>query len=401
MRRALVSRKARKKRIAENAEMNGENFYNRIQTNPNPVSRDTAIVSSAFGRSTPELSSADLFKREGDLARAYDEKMLLTPKFDPVKSFSGHVPTVNGPNRSNELPWAAESLNINRQQYQMKNASLSHPGIDAQAPKYSIQNWQGENLPPSQGPGGILRTQDNYSTPRGGLEPKINGFRPPRGAIGPPRGRYGPPRGGFGSQRGAYGPANGGYGSSTGNYKPQGRGYELPGRGLESSGRVYEPSGRGYEPPRMGYDPPRRVYEPMGKNMNSIGSMLDHSEHSQIYEAPSVNFDGQQKSPPGSIGERDSSLTPNRYVSPAPTTTYSTYNPKDDTSLPEAESPPPLPASYSQNLESTDSPTLSHFSGLPRLMGDSESDKRSSTTTNEPQKDPRLSTERSNSKNDM
>src|SRR6202000_331819 len=29
MRRTLVSRKARKKRIAENAEMSGENFYNR------------------------------------------------------------------------------------------------------------------------------------------------------------------------------------------------------------------------------------------------------------------------------------------------------------------------------------------------------------------------------------
>lgn len=42
MRRTLVSRKARKKRIAENAEMNGENFYNQQQTaqaeSPPPLS---------------------------------------------------------------------------------------------------------------------------------------------------------------------------------------------------------------------------------------------------------------------------------------------------------------------------------------------------------------------------
>ena len=34
MRRTLVTRKARKKRIAENAEMNGENYYSRQNTEP-------------------------------------------------------------------------------------------------------------------------------------------------------------------------------------------------------------------------------------------------------------------------------------------------------------------------------------------------------------------------------
>ena len=38
MRRTLVSRKARKKRIAENAEMSGENFYTRQNSIPGPVS---------------------------------------------------------------------------------------------------------------------------------------------------------------------------------------------------------------------------------------------------------------------------------------------------------------------------------------------------------------------------
>ena len=38
MRRTLVSRKARKRRIAENAEMNGENYYNRqAATGPVPA----------------------------------------------------------------------------------------------------------------------------------------------------------------------------------------------------------------------------------------------------------------------------------------------------------------------------------------------------------------------------
>jgi len=67
MRRTLVSRKARKKRIAENAEMNGENFYNRQQTDraesppPLPAKLIPSMVNGAPGAdSLPAFATYDV-----------------------------------------------------------------------------------------------------------------------------------------------------------------------------------------------------------------------------------------------------------------------------------------------------------------------------------------------------
>lgn len=70
MRRTLVSRKARKKRIAENAEMNGENFYNRQQTaqadSPSPLATQPAapMVNGAPGADKlPAFATFDVNQR--------------------------------------------------------------------------------------------------------------------------------------------------------------------------------------------------------------------------------------------------------------------------------------------------------------------------------------------------
>ncbi|OBT49748.1 hypothetical protein VE04_09877 [Pseudogymnoascus sp. 24MN13] len=65
MRRTLVSRKARKRRIEENAEMNGENFYNRQAATgplPAPITAPTIASSSVTGGNGDKLPAFATFE---------------------------------------------------------------------------------------------------------------------------------------------------------------------------------------------------------------------------------------------------------------------------------------------------------------------------------------------------
>ena len=61
MRRTLVSRKARKKRIAENAEMNGQNFYASQMAEPTGARAETPppLVSGALGNSLAGITGLE------------------------------------------------------------------------------------------------------------------------------------------------------------------------------------------------------------------------------------------------------------------------------------------------------------------------------------------------------
>ncbi|KAJ2974349.1 hypothetical protein NUW58_g8685 [Xylaria curta] len=103
MRRTLVGRKARKKRIAENAEMSGENYYNRqAQQEAN------SVVTSSLQPTVPSISGANgptdkmptfaTYEKRDD--RSSDERIPLTAR-TPSERSPNNAPTELG---ASDLP---------------------------------------------------------------------------------------------------------------------------------------------------------------------------------------------------------------------------------------------------------------------------------------------------------
>lgn len=205
MRRTLVSRKARKRRIAENAEMSGENFYNRQE-------------------------------QEARLAAV------------PTMSTESKVPLVNGAPNGDKMPafatYEANRRNDERQQLSqpVQNGSTTPISPVDETNRYYASSSR-SNSRPRPGETGIPLAPINTQASEGSYRPPQDGrgpvpYPPPnaygqRGGYGPPRGRGGPsPRGGF-APRGGYGPrgpppqgyGRGGFGPEMrGNYGGRGRG---------------------------------------------------------------------------------------------------------------------------------------------------------------------------------
>ncbi|EJT79156.1 pH-response regulator protein palI/RIM9 [Gaeumannomyces tritici R3-111a-1] len=297
MRRTLVSRKARKKRIEENAEMSGENFYNRqaqlpsADTTPSSETKQPTVpaLSGANGNGADNLHGFATFEKKDD--RSSDERVPLTSVSPPNRSPNG-VP-------NDMLPGDAQ-YNIPPQ----PSRSPSNPG----------QRDQYGN--PVDGP------VDAYGMQRGPSFDRMNS----RGRGGPPGGYRG--RGGYGlpGGRGGYG----GYGP------PGGRGgYGPPGRG----GYGPPPNGRGgYGPPqRGGYGPPTRGRPPPpGYQFDGRGPPPPPDNYAGPYGPGTRGMSPGPPSAPGGYGANNSSAN----VSAGGYTAYSSDD-RDD--LPRAESPPPLP----------------------------------------------------------
>jgi len=99
MRRTLVSRKARKKRIAENAEMNGENFYARQNPQPTGIRADSPppLVSGAIDASD-KLPSFATFEKKSSSG---DEDQIPLNTRTPSNKTLRTVPT-NGTSYSDD-----------------------------------------------------------------------------------------------------------------------------------------------------------------------------------------------------------------------------------------------------------------------------------------------------------
>ncbi|KAF4626691.1 hypothetical protein G7Y89_g11466 [Cudoniella acicularis] len=279
MRRTLVSRKARKRRIEENAEMNGENFYNR-EGRPNPLAPEsTTMVNGSPGPDKlPTFATFEMAKKDPD--RTSDERIPLTTRSPSEPSPTN--PTANG--------FAA-------------NDPFRAPSRANTAPPRPPRDQFGNPMPvPPPGAYGS-QSRDPSRDPslsRQYSDPSMRGRGMPAGYRGrggyPPNGRggYGPPRGGYGPPRGGYGPPRGGYGAP-------------PMRG-----------GRGGAPP--GYGPPPRGYD---------------------RGVSPAQYGGRRPSPAQAGGYNAAFAVPPPV---APATEYAAYNPDDSrSSLPRAESPPPLP----------------------------------------------------------
>lgn len=191
MRRTLISRKARKNRIAQNAEMSGENYYNReAQKQAVAVARQPAmpLLSGANGGGDALPAFASFENQQKDDKASDDSRIPLTQRsptqMSPNLMGSGSTsPPLGEPMRSNSVP------PMQQDQY----GNPMGPSRDdymalRRGPSTDQLNSRGRGGMPPQGYRG---RGGGYG--RGGYGP------PPRGGYGPPgRGGYGPPRGGYG-----------------------------------------------------------------------------------------------------------------------------------------------------------------------------------------------------------
>lgn len=312
MRRTLVSRKARKRRIAENAEMNGENFYNRERGGVDPTlptnTVGVATTITAGAEKPPAFATFQTNKKDMES----DERIPLTAK----------TPSQRSPNDVPLQPMGAMGMQRNgsppRDQY-----GKPMPG------PYGMRSRD-----PSTDPSLRRQYSDNtMNRGRGGMPPGYRGrggFPPNRGGYGPPRGGYGPGpnRGGYAPSRGAYGP-----GPNRGGYGPPSRGGGYGGYGVqEGLGTMGMGAAGGMAAGGMmrgGRGAPPNY----GAPQNGRGYNRDPS--------PGPSYD-QYGPPPNSAPSgysRDRSPGPGGYIA---------YPGGDDaqSSLPRAESPPPLPNTH-------------------------------------------------------
>ncbi|KAJ4140237.1 regulator of ime2 [Fusarium equiseti] len=306
MRRTLVSRKDRQRRIADNAEMSGQNYYNRNPQDKTAVeagiTRQPTLPSSTGGNGVhdnlPTFTSFEQKNRSDQTS----EEVPLTRRTTSNRS----------PGVPNETANVGEVAAFNRSRDQFGTLMDNHPEpyVTRRGPSPSTSNrGRGNGGGHRGGRGGYGRGgYDNYGAPMRGR----GGYPPPgRGSYGPRGGR-----GGSGPQgRGAFGPGGmrGGLtppGYSNGPYDRR----ALPGQTYASDAPLTEPS-NGY---------------------NSTNPSM-----------PSLN-------------------------------TYTAYRP--ESSLPRAESPPPLPGTEpatvdGQPVEMDASPVVQgHQGGGYGQLRDSDAD---------------------------
>ncbi len=317
MRRTLVSRKSRKKRIAENAEMSGENYYNRQRAQesspprtavPLPSQQPTMPVmsgaaGSGVGDDGEKLPAFATFVRADEPGS--DEQMPLTARSPSDRSPIGPTPPPD------------MMMNNNGNYYYGSRAPSRSPSLQ--------RDPYGNPMPPPDSYGvrrGPSFEQMNPRGGRGGPMPNPGGYRGRGGGGG-----YGPPPGSRGGG-GGYGPPPRSRGSGYGRggpYRPppvsmaREDGYDQGGYG-RGGAMQYGPPPRGYGSLRGGRAPPPGYrYEQNGP-----------------YGADGV-------SPASSVPGFGSATNPS-VPSLASTGNYEAYKPdRTSSDLPRAESPPPLP----------------------------------------------------------
>lgn len=205
MRRTLISRKARKKRIAENAEMSGENFYNREAQSKAAfgVMTEPATASVVGANSGGTDTSTGFFSENRKEDQVSDERIPLTQRSPLDRSPNSVLNEVNAVGEVSGLDSRARSQSRDRYGNPAPGAPEGY-GV-AGRPSYERTNarGRGDMRPPGfrGGRGGYGRGGfDQFGRPmrgRGGYGPRggVGGYgtRGARGGYGPPRGGMAPP----------------------------------------------------------------------------------------------------------------------------------------------------------------------------------------------------------------
>lgn len=322
MRRTLVSRKARKKLVAENAEMSGENFYNRQRAEaaaaqlakaesppPLPINTDVKaplITGNSHSDSAPTFTTYASSRTTDEIPlNGGEETAFYDSSSRPVR------PGYHGPRDEygNPIPPAA--------------AGAVDGGMIRSNSDRMLQSQY------SDGSLGSRRGQQGYGPP--GQSQRGRGY-PPRGGYrgGPPgpygnRGRGPPPNGRGGSMRGGMRPPPGGVPRNRGpppGYPPRGGGpggydqYAAIGR-RPSDGAPYGPG-----PTRSNSNNYSRPYGP-GQTRNPSASQPNLPE---MGEGGAIEMMPQSSEP--NLRVRNADLAePQRFSNneslPSPTSVYS------------------------------------------------------------------------------
>ena len=374
MRRTLVSRKARKKRIAENAEMNGQNFYARQAgaraESPPPLDRAGApMVNGAPG--ADKLPAFATFEKKPEVT---DEE---------------RVPLNTRTPSNRTAPSSAPNTGLSEEGFDRYNGSErgGYGGMrGGRGGGYTgPRDEYGIPLPPSSAfgpmpPGGMRRDQSEPPMRRQYSNETMNS----QGSRGRGRGGYAPR--GYG-RGGPFGPGRGGPGMDS---------YD---RGIQMNG----------PPPGYGNGSP---FPPMGRGVNRGGNGYGREQSAPGYgRTPSPGPPsapggyGRQPSPgppsaPGGYGRQPSPGPPSmpggyaRRPSPGPPSAPGSYagygsrgpspGPQDVQTMRRSEAPPPpLPIQHpsvgviGQAVEMdayTGSPQRSPTFHQPMQLRDSDSD---------------------------
>jgi hypothetical protein len=289
MRRTLVSRKARKRRIAENAEMSGENFYNR--QNSLPKIDATSPRLSGEPKMPPMVNGAPGSDRLPAFATFNKEEDTLVEVSDLSRRTPSHR-TNGGP--MGYVGGGGEALgpvrSRSQDQYRGPRDEYGNP-LGAAPPNLH----RGPSDPNLRQMNSRERMTGLPPGPRGGF-----GYGGPRGRGGYlPRGGYGPPRGGFGAPRGGPNPPYGrGYNDGRGNYNGRGRGGPMAagiGAGMAAGAMM----GRPQQGPPPGYPPQRQTVSPEpyglpgGPRQPSPGGTMRRPSHGLTPPLPPNGFVGQ------------------------------------------------------------------------------------------------------------
>ncbi|TAQ85216.1 hypothetical protein B7494_g6445 [Chlorociboria aeruginascens] len=310
MRRTLVSRKARKRRIAENAEMNGENFYNRQETDPLPPPTMPSAGLVSGSPATEKLPAFATFESKKE-ERTSDERIPLTTR-SPSDASAQNLP--GGAN-------GAPGINDRYGGPPRRGGSPPTDQYGNPMPPLPQGPYGGDSRDPS-----LTRQYSDNSRGRGGMV--AGGFRGRGGYPSNGRGGYGPP-GGFGPPNRGYGPPRGGYGRG-GPYRGPGMndGMMAPMAAGALGGMAAGPmmrggrGGRGGPPPGYGFSQAGRA------GYGGYGGAYGRGQPPTGYTRD-VSPAPQVQGPPGG---------------------YVPYNDDAQSDLPRAESPPPLAGQESEGL---------------------------------------------------
>ncbi|KIV99505.1 uncharacterized protein PV09_08810 [Verruconis gallopava] len=194
MRRSLVSRKARRKRIQENAEMNGQNYYNNFGAKQasEPAVATSVVESLPRAESPPPLtggSTVPLNSAQSVPFGAYDAKAV--PSDDRIPLNTAVAPPAMAGGQAYGGPMRPRNGSVNQQSEEYGNTvmAMGRPSLESNRSNSSF-NGRG-------GRGGYPTSRGGYP-PRGG--PMMRGGPPGmrgsyRGRSGPMIGRVPPPPG--------------------------------------------------------------------------------------------------------------------------------------------------------------------------------------------------------------
>ena len=274
MRRTLVSRKARKKRIAENAEMSGENFYGRQSQEAKMVSPilpplttqlKPPMVNGAPGSDNlPNFATYEASRRSDDERRPLNQRTPSSSRGNTMPRTDASDPYGVPPVRSKSQQPATGARDEYGNPLPPSNAFGPMPGPIGRQPSEGRRN---QSLPPAPG----QYNRDNaFSPQRGGGygPPRGRGGYPPRGGSYGPRGGYTGPQGPPGSSQG-YG-GRGGY-NQRGGYAGRGRGgFAMDGVAAAGAGVAAGAiMNRGPRAPPPGYPTQDQYGRPMPEGVQS------------------------------------------------------------------------------------------------------------------------------------